>query len=422
MTREIDPLRRTLLAAAALACAAPVRGLAQAQAPAPTGTLVIAGGALRNDNVAVWTRFVEAARARRAVARPTVAVIAAAAGNPTRSAQRVIETLASYGADGFFVGAAPRLKDSDARKAAQDPALAARVRAADGVYFTGGDQGRITFTLLTAQGQPTPLLDAVWAVYRDGGVLGGSSAGAAIMSTTMFFEPPATPLPVLLTGARPGKEIAPGLGFIGPGVFVDQHVIARGRFGRMLPAMLASGDALGLGVDEDTALVVRAGTAEVVGRSGVVLLDLRKAKVQSVQPVTLRDARISVLANGDRVELATGSVTVAPERAKAIKLDHTAPDFAAEHSEPRFFWDMLGYRALTDLMFNLIESSQTSARGVALTAPGDEPSRGFEFRFRKEAGTVGYLFTGNGSEDYTVLNMLLDVAPVTTPPAPLRSP
>jgi cyanophycinase len=210
------------------------------------------------------------------------------------------------------------------------------------------------------------------------------------------------------------------LGFIGAGVFVDQHVIARGRFGRMLPAMLASGDRIGLGVDEDTALIVRGGVAEVAGRSGVVLIDLRSATVQAAQPLALRDARISYLGSGDQVVLATGAVTVAAARRGGITLDHTAPDFAPEYSEPRFFWDMLGHRALTDLLFNLIESKQTSARGVALSAPGDGPALGYEFRFRKEAGTIGYLYTGNGSDEYTVLNVVLDVAPVATAPAPVR--
>jgi cyanophycinase len=135
-----------------------------------------------------------------------------------------------------------------------------------------------------------------------------------------------------------------------------------------MPATLASGDRTGLGVDEDTALVVRGSVAEVAGRSGVVPIDLRSATVQAAQPLALRDARISYLGSGDQVVLASGAVTVTAERLGGITLDHTAPDFAPEYSEPRFFWDMLGHRALTDLLSNLMESKQASARGVALIA------------------------------------------------------
>jgi hypothetical protein len=151
------------------------------------------------------------------------------------------------------------------------------------------------------------------------------------------------------------------LGFIGAGVFVDQHVIARGRFGRMLPAMLASGDRIGLGVDEDTALIVRGGVAEVAGRSGVVLIDLRSATVQAAQPLALRDARISYLGSGDQAVLATGAVTVAAARRGGTTLDHTAPDFAPEYSEPRFFWDWAIVRSRTCCSTLLKESRPARA-------------------------------------------------------------
>jgi cyanophycinase len=100
------------------------------------------------------------------------------------------------------------------------------------------------------------VLDALWDMYRRGGVIAGTSAGAAIMSSTMFGRPRAV-LATLKLGVTDGKEITSGLGFIGEDVFVDQHLLVRGRFARMLPAMLAKGYKLGLGIDEDTAMVVR---------------------------------------------------------------------------------------------------------------------------------------------------------------------
>ena len=67
-----------------------------------------------------------------------------------------------------------------------------------------------------------------------GGVIAGTSAGAAIMSATMFYDPPLEVMPVLKNGVVDGKDIAPGLGFIGTDVFVDQHLLARGRFAELI--------------------------------------------------------------------------------------------------------------------------------------------------------------------------------------------
>jgi cyanophycinase len=116
-------------------------------------------------------------------------------------------------------------------------------------------------------------------MYRRGGVIAGTSAGAAIMSSTMFGRPK----PVLATlklGVTDGKEITSGLGFIGDDVFVDQHLLVRGRFARMLPAMLAKkGYKLGLGIDENTAMVVRPNRdVEVIGYKGALVVDLAGAK------------------------------------------------------------------------------------------------------------------------------------------------
>ena len=403
---------RGVLASALLATS--VVAAQPATTAAGPGTLVIAGGALRYDNAPVWQRIVDAAGGRNA----RIAVIAAAAGNPQRSANNTIEALARYGAEGFFVPAAPRLKDADARKAANDPALADRVRAAGGVYFTGGDQGRITRTLVNDDGTPSLLLQAIREVYARGGVLAGSSAGAAIMSETMFFEPGEV-IDTLLTGVRDGKEIAPGLGFIGPGVFVDQHVLARGRFARMLPAMLAARTPFGLGVDENTAIVVRAGSAEVLGASGVVAIDLRQAVREAGPHFALRGARVSHLMAGDRIDLATGAVTVAEARRKATRLDPKAADFHAEHTQPFFTWDMLGHATLPALLANLIENRHAEAVGLALLrptvtgpAPDAQPLDGFEFRFRRTPASLGYLFTADGDEQFTVLDIEFEVRPI----------
>ncbi|MEG6783495.1 hypothetical protein V2A39_31555, partial [Pseudomonas aeruginosa] len=79
-----------------------------------------------------------------------------------------------------------------------------------------------------------PMLDAIWEVYRKGGVVAGTSAGAAIMSAVMVRDGPSI-IDILKGRFADGKQIGRGLGFVGPKLFVDQHFLKRGRFGRMIP-------------------------------------------------------------------------------------------------------------------------------------------------------------------------------------------
>ncbi|MEW6165926.1 MAG: cyanophycinase, partial [Pseudomonadota bacterium] len=244
-----------------------------AELPASKGSLVIIGGALRPDNAAVWERIVALAGGQGA----RIAVFASASANPEKAGSALVERLGKYGAKPFFVPVAVRLTGIDYQAAADDPEIAASVRAAGGAYFAGGDQARITRALRRPDGSNTLVLHALWDLYRRGGVIAGSSAGAAIMSSTMFGHPK----PVLATlklGLTDGQEITNGLGFIGNDVFIDQHLLVRGRFARMLPAMLQKGYKLGLGIDENTAMIVGPDRdVEVVGYKGALVVDLSSA-------------------------------------------------------------------------------------------------------------------------------------------------
>ena len=141
----------------------------------------------------------------------------------------------------------------------------AQLERATGVFFSGGDQSRVMDVLADA-----PLADALRARYAAGVVFGGTSAGAAIMSPTM------------ITGNGDFKvidaakvETRPGLGLL-PGTIVDQHFIARQRQNRLFGLVLGNPEALGVGVDEDTALLVVDGRhAQVIGASYVTIVDAR---------------------------------------------------------------------------------------------------------------------------------------------------
>ncbi len=374
------------------------------QAAAPKGSLVIIGGALRPDNAAVWERIVELAGGKGA----RIAVFPSAANNPEKSGRNIMNHLKRHGAEPFFVPIAVKLAGSDARRAANDPAIAKMVRAAGGAYFAGGDQGRITEALRQPDGANSLVLDALWQMYADGGVIAGSSAGAAIMSTTMFYD--AKPvLATLKLGVRDGREIAPGLGFIGPDIFVDQHLLARGRFARMLPVMLKKGYKLGLGIDENTAMVLKPGAElEIVGYKGALLIDLAQAGSDPKQAAfNVSNVKISYLDRGDRFNLATRVYTPSPEKADG-KLDPAKP----QRTEALFYSDILANTTVVDLLENLIDNAQPQAIGLAIGDPREaDAALGFEFKFSKGADSVGYV--SSVAEAYSVFNIRLDVAPVT---------
>lgn len=370
---------------------------------APRGTLVIIGGGLRADNAEVWQRIVKLSGGKGA----RIAVLASASINPERSGKSIIAKLNQYGADAFFVPLGVKLAGSDYRKAAEDPAIVAQIRSAGGIYFAGGDQARITQALVRKDGSHTAALDAIWAVYKGGGLIAGSSAGAAIMSSTMFADARAT-LDMLKQGITDGKEIAPGLGFIGDDVFVDQHLLVRGRFARMLPVMLKKGYHIALGIDENSAMVVDAGRdVEVIGYSGALLIDVSEATTdRSIKNFNISNAAISYLDRGDKFNLVTRNFTPSPDKA-GNQVDPDQP----ERRAPVFTNDILGNNAVLDLMGNLIDNAQQEGIGIAFGNPRDpSPDQGFEFRFSKTAQSVGYSSTE--TEAYSVLKLRLDIRPI----------
>ncbi|MYM87548.1 cyanophycinase [Rugamonas sp. FT82W] len=391
--------RFCILLLAALAWCAP----AGAADLAPQGSLVIVGGALRSDNAVVWQRIVQLAGGAGA----RIAVLPSAAANPEGSGAHLAAYLNHYGASAFVVPLAVRLANRDYRRDAEDATLARSIREAGGVYFSGGDQALITQALVRPDGSRSAVLEAIWDVYRRGGVIAGSSAGAAIMSSTMF-DSTRTVFGTLAQGVNDGRELAPGLGFIGKDVFVDQHLLARGRFARMLPAMLKKGYKLGLGIDENTAMVINAAReVEVLGYQGALLLDLSQAAVDAgAQDFNISNVRISYLDRGDRYNLASRQFTPSADKAEG-RLDPQKPAMRA----PVYTADILGHNAVLVLMEKLIDNSQTEATGIATAAPGEARQElGFEFRFSRLADSIGY--ASATTEGYSILNLRLDVRPL----------
>src|SRR5687767_10197514 len=167
----------------------------------PQGSLVIIGSNLRRDETKIWQRIVELAGGPGA----KIAIFPTASETPIAESKRVSAFLKEFGAEPFVVPLAVRQLPEDPRAVVYDDEVCRQVRQARGVYFVGGAQEYIVDTLRAGEERKTPLLDAVWDVYRGGGVIVGCSAGAAIMSRVMFRDAPNV-LRTLFHGVQMGKE------------------------------------------------------------------------------------------------------------------------------------------------------------------------------------------------------------------------
>ena len=416
--------RRQFLAA--LSCLGLPAWAAAAQQPVP-GPAIPIGGALRIDNTAVWQRIVQEAGGPGS----RFAVLATAAASPERSAERIVQALQRAGAQAEAIPVAPRQAGSDWQRLRDDPALAARVAAMQGVFFSGGAQELIVDTL-QPQGRETALLQAIRSLQARGGVVAGTSAGAAVMSDWMFRDAQ-DPLAVLKGRLRQGQEIDRGLGFAGAAMFVDQHFLRRGRIGRLLPVMAAKGYRWGLGVEEDSAAIVRGEKIEVIGARGALLVDLAGAKFNAAaaaplqasagsvtgQPFSLQGAALSFLDRGDRFDLGQARLLPAADKLAGL-IDPNAGSFKPYFAHAGYNPDLLGDNAIVHAMTRLVDSPDREARGLvfngrALTgtdAQDDQPTLGFEFRLYKGADTLAWYTGAWGGEDYSVHRIYLDVTPV----------
>lgn len=222
----------------------------------------------------------------------------------------VLATIASRQPEGYFdqyraafadlgISELVELYVEDRGEAADWDKLATLDDAA-GIFFSGGDQLRIT-----SQIGDTEIESRVRALYERGGVVAGTSAGASAMSDTMLVRGTSKE-----THRIGDLHMAPGLGMIDD-VIIDQHFAERGRFGRLLGAVAHDPRVLGLGIDEDTAAVIEGGVLRVIGDGAVYVVDAAGATYSNIAEaraeVTLEmhDVRVHVLAHGGSFDLAS---------------------------------------------------------------------------------------------------------------------
>jgi cyanophycinase len=198
---------------------------------------------------------------------------------------------------------------------------------------------------------------------------------------------------------------------------VEQHCLVRGRFARAIVAMRSQGIPYGLGVDENTALVVRRGRdATVIGYKGVLILDASAARSDpDVEGFNVQNVKLSYLDRGDSIDLTTLAVTPAAEKSDEILLDPNAADFDPYYDHRMFYTDILGNATVADLLGRLIDNEEDEAIGLAFSGldAREQPSDGFEFRFYRGPDSRGWYTESFGGEDYTVLGIHLDIRPIS---------
>jgi cyanophycinase len=171
---------------------------------------------------------------------------------------------------------------------------------AAGVFFTGGDQLRIS-----SQIGDTPIEKRIRELHQVGGLVAGTSAGASVMSETMLVKGPSA------ESYRIGElHMAPGLGLIRD-VIIDQHFAERGRYGRLLGAVAHNPRLLGIGIDENTAVVVEGDRFLVIGSGAAYVVDGESsthsniAEARADRALSMFDVRMHVLSSGDTFTIST---------------------------------------------------------------------------------------------------------------------
>lgn len=267
--------------------------------PVPNGSLMIIGGAEKKDNQKKSHQFVDHGLE---ILRQFVSLIT----SPTPVIE-LVTTAGSEDVEGTFeeykkaflsLGATEvNHVHHERREYLDHEEMKSRVNAAHAVFFAGGDQLKLTSIY---GGTPFMFFLKTRYIYEEM-VIGGTSAGAMALSTPMIYS--GTGSDEMIAGEI---KITTGFEFLRD-VCIDTHFVARGRFARMAQVIAGNPSNIGIGLEEDTAMVIRNGVeVTVVGSGVVIVIDGHQcfgndvANFTEHRAVTIRNLEVSVLSNGDK--------------------------------------------------------------------------------------------------------------------------
>jgi cyanophycinase len=273
--------------------------------------VIIGGGEDKEGDRTILKEFVRLAGGSKA----RIVVMTVATDEPQEAGAEYKRVFKKLGAEDVQV------VDVSARKDVHDEKALKMIEQATGIFFTGGDQIHITSLM-----GGTEMQELIRRRYQDGAVLGGTSAGAAMMSNSMIIGGDSNCNP------RSGvMEIGPGMDFL-PDTMIDTHFSQRGRFGRLLTAVAHYPQDVGFGIDENTALVLSDHQLEVLGENSVTVIDAggitytNLPDLERDQPLTLHGVKVHVLSEGQKFDLekrAPVDETAKTEKSKAAAAQKT---------------------------------------------------------------------------------------------------
>lgn len=185
----------------------------------------------------------------------------------------------------------------------------AKLKDVTGVFFLGGDQVKLTGVL-----SGTKLFERIKEIYDNGGVLGGTSAGAAVMSEVMItgnelINKDTTS--IFYTIQKGNVETLKGFGFVTKAI-IDQHFVIRKRLNRLISVVLEHPNLVGVGIDESTGIIVKPdNTFEVFGGRTVVIIDpsnVKSIRVNEEGLLSAQDLKFHILQTGDKYDLNTKKI------------------------------------------------------------------------------------------------------------------
>jgi cyanophycinase len=237
----------------------------------------------------------------------------------------VIATIASHQPEGYFAAYRRAFGEIgldnlvelyvEDRAATGSETTIRALEDAAGIFFSGGDQLRIS-----SQIGDTRIEQRVREIFSSGGLVAGTSAGASAMSDTMLVKGASR------ESYRIGDlRMAPGLGLIRD-VIIDQHFAERGRIGRLLGAVAHNPRELGIGIDEDTAIIVEGKKFKVVGSGAVYVVDgdsVTHSNIAEAEPeraLSICDVRLHVLSAGDSFDLGKRRPAHVPNAGESYRL------------------------------------------------------------------------------------------------------
>lgn len=181
------------------------------------------------------------------------------------------------------------------KESVDSPESLAKLDGVTAIFFSGGDQAVLSDFI-----EGTKFLEKIWGIYKSGGVVSGTSAGAAIMSRVMLTgEQKSDPTNSQIFNSIIEKDVetAKGFGFLN-NIVIDQHFLKRKRQIRLISVLMDNPGLRGIGIDEDAAIVVKPdNTIEVIGDNHVMLFEPYRPTANAENKVT--SFKLTILASGD---------------------------------------------------------------------------------------------------------------------------